>query len=250
MKAALERHSGLPLYLQLKASLAAEIEAGRLAPGDPVPGDHALMGRFQVSRATVREAFRELERAGLVERFRGRGTFVSRPVLGHAPEPSYRLSDSLRAHGLEPGWRLLECRWDPAPREAASALGVAAGRPVCLLRRLRLAQGEPIGIHTARTAVLGPNALIPAKRAVGESLDYLVSASARSGLRQERIIEAVAAGEQEADLLEVEAGAPLLQVRRLTREAGGSPLEHLTALYRGDRFHYTARSSTGIDQID
>lgn len=63
-------------YSVVEAALAAEIGDGRWAPGTRLPGENALIGRFRVSRSTVRRAVQNLAARGLVEIHPGKGTFV------------------------------------------------------------------------------------------------------------------------------------------------------------------------------
>jgi DNA-binding LacI/PurR family transcriptional regulator len=68
-----------PKYRQAYASLRRDIESGRLKKGDRVPSEAALVRHFGASRITVGRAVRDLQRAGLVERRAGSGTYVSAP---------------------------------------------------------------------------------------------------------------------------------------------------------------------------
>ncbi|MBK8050911.1 MAG: GntR family transcriptional regulator [Anaerolineales bacterium] len=69
-----------PLYEQIYRQVYAEIEAGRLRPGDRVPSEKELADRYQVSRITSKKALEKLAQAGIIARARGKGSFVN-----HAP---------------------------------------------------------------------------------------------------------------------------------------------------------------------
>ena len=233
----LEARSPIPLYLQLKQRLLAGIEAGRWSPGDRIPGDEALQERYGVSRTTVRQALRELELAGLITRHRGRGTFVATPKLSHGPDSPHRLSHTLRSQGIQPGWELLVAGAAEAAPEVAAALGVTAGSPVFQSSRLRLAGEEPIG-HLVAHARVDPGSVDPASLVRGGSFDYLAATGRLAGGHAERVLEAVSAEAEQARLLGVELGAPMLRVRRILTGADGQPLEHLLGTYCGTRFQY------------
>ncbi len=64
------------LALELVESLGDRIREGRIAPGDKLPTEAAIMGEFGVSRTVVREALSKLQASGLVETRHGIGTFV------------------------------------------------------------------------------------------------------------------------------------------------------------------------------
>ena len=67
----------VPLYEQLYHFVLGEIEAGRLAPGARVPSEKALADQFCVSRITSKRALEKLAQDGLIQRARGRGSFVA-----------------------------------------------------------------------------------------------------------------------------------------------------------------------------
>ena len=64
-------------YSALHKALRSDILSGKYVPGKLLPSENALTRRFGVSRSTVQQAFRELEKIGLITRSRGRGTFVT-----------------------------------------------------------------------------------------------------------------------------------------------------------------------------
>lgn len=65
-----------PVYQQIAAFLRADIEAGTLAPGDPLPSELVIQQEFGVARGTARAVVRLLREEGLVVTLPGRGTFV------------------------------------------------------------------------------------------------------------------------------------------------------------------------------
>src|SRR5690348_10576667 len=73
----LDRRSPMPLYFQLARVLTTAIDAGRWRPGDRLPSEGEICTAYEVSRATVRQALLRLENEGLIQRVKGRGTFVA-----------------------------------------------------------------------------------------------------------------------------------------------------------------------------
>lgn len=232
------RSSPVPLYYQLRQQLAARIAAGEWQPGDMLPTEAQLRAQYGVSRSTVRQALRELELEGTITRQRGKGTFVARAKLSHGPEPHLSLTTMLRQQGIVPGWRVVSAEWTPAPADVAAALGLPPTTPVFRLRRLRLADDDPIGYHDAHTSPVAATAIDRQQFAAGGSLDYLSGHGFLSGTVVERTIEAVPAAEDVAHLLGVGRGTPLLHIRRRLLSHDGTVIELLNALYRGDRFQY------------
>ncbi len=234
----IERSSPIPLYYQLKELLRARILRGELRPGEMLPTEEQLQDTYGVSRTTVRLALKELEFEGLITRFRGRGTFVARPKVAHSPEPRFGLTEQLLRQGSRPGWQVLLADEVPAPGDVALALEVEPSTPIFCLERLRLADAEPIGHHLAYVAPMARDGIRPEAFTRGGSLAYLEGYPGLLGSRAQRILEAVPAPERVAERLAVEAGSPLLRIRRVVWDADGRPIEVMWAHYRGDRFQY------------
>src|SRR5436309_11214083 len=126
-----------PAHTQIELALETAIERGRLSPGDRLPAERELAGRYGVSRMTLRQALGALERRGRLVRNKGRygGTFVAEPKLELAGTSA--LSDQLRGLGLAAGARVLYARERPAaPAERE------LGTRVHAIERIRLANGE------------------------------------------------------------------------------------------------------------
>lgn len=226
----------MPLYHQLKASLMRDIDAGRWRPGEQLPTEDALMERFQVSKITVRQALRDLQQLGYIRREQGRGTFVQGPPLEEGPRELKSFTAEMQGHGLTATSRVLEQGLIEAPADIASCLAIAEGDPVFRLRRLRFAEGEPMGLQTA---------YVPAELAPGiERLSFADASlyeilAARFSLYPSSAREthkAIAVPDEAAPLLRVPAGSPALGAERLTALSDGRPLECVHSIMRGDRY--------------
>ena len=232
----LNRQLPVPLYHQLKTAILRDIEAGRWKQGDRLPTENEWIARFRVSKITVRRALLELAQLGYLRREQGRGTFVQQPPLDEGPRELTSFTDEMRTHGLPPGSRVLEHGVVPAPDDIAAVLGIAAGAPVFRLRRLRMAEGAPMGLQIAFISM----ALVP-------GIDRLSFANAslyrvleeRYGLQPASARETHQAGlvtREDAAFLRVTAGAPAFFAERLTMLADGRPLEFVRSVMRGDRY--------------
>src|ERR1043165_4851089 len=74
----LDRASPIPLYYQVKQHISAQVATGVLVPGQQLPGEHELCRLYDVSRTVIRQALNELGYEGLIDRRRGKGTFVAK----------------------------------------------------------------------------------------------------------------------------------------------------------------------------
>jgi GntR family transcriptional regulator/MocR family aminotransferase len=82
-----DRDAALPPFLQIARSLAADIQRGRLRPGDRLPGSRRLAESLHVHRNTVLAALAELTAEGWIETAPGRGTFVTRAIVNPRRRP-------------------------------------------------------------------------------------------------------------------------------------------------------------------
>ena len=234
----LETQSGIPLYHQLRQVLSEKISGGEWKAGALIPSEKALESEFLVSRTTVRLALKELEQDGLINRQRGRGTFVCEPKIQHSPSPSLGLGDAVDRVGLVAQWRLVKAGLSAATDAAAQALNVTPGTLLFQIHRLRIVDGVALGWLEA---FVGSNISIKADASAltsGHSLAYLDSELLRDGYAS-RTIDAIGATDALAQHLDIAVDSPLLRIRRTTFSKNGQPIEYLTACYRGDRFEYT-----------
>lgn len=141
----LESASPEPLYGQLANRLAADISSGRLAPGEQLPTEGALMEQYGVSRVTVRQAMQLLARNGQVVSRRGKGSFVARTPLHQDLSSLQGFYDALRSQGIEPQTELLE--FSPSAGRVDS-LPQGLDLPV-RLRRLYKVDGEAFAVVEA-----------------------------------------------------------------------------------------------------
>jgi GntR family transcriptional regulator len=234
----IDRTSPLPLHHQLKQHLLEQIESGAWKPDDLIPSEQELQDQFNLSRTTVRQALSDLVHEGLLVRERGRGTFVTPPKMTHSPDAHRGLTEFMQEQGITPGWRVLESGLVQAPNEAAAALGLPPLSRAWRIRRLRLAEGKPIGLHTAFLPEGLAAQINRAALTTGGSLHYLSHLPQMMTSRARRTIEAIPAPEPDATLLQIAPGSPILQISRVVRSSAGDPLEYLQARYRGDRFKY------------
>ena len=235
--AALDRNSFKPIYYQLSENLRAIIDGG-LSPGDQIPSENALIAQFSVSRNTVRLAIDTLIRDGLVCRVKGKGTFVAPERMRYGLLRLASFSEEMRRRGLQPGSRLLNLTQTPPPVKIASRLQLSPGAPTFVIERLRLANGEPLALHTTYV----PQALCPrlaeADLAIGSLYHILED---EYGLRighAEQVLKPTVATEYEASMLEVAPGSPLQLVEGTTYLENGAPFEYAKLLYRGDRYEF------------
>ena len=127
--------SAIPLYFQIQQDLASSIASGTLAPGTQLPTEEDLVRRYGVSRTTVRKAVQELDRLGLIEIRRGRGTFVRAEKLTQEFTELTGFVEDMVAMGLQPSAKVLGTASPEADETVARQLRVPIGTTVMQIKR-------------------------------------------------------------------------------------------------------------------
>lgn len=239
---ALDRGDPLPLYFQLREALLSDVEERGLQPGDRLPTEVELEQRYGVSRTTIRQALGQLEAEGLVRRVQGKGTFLGTPKIQHVPVLA-SFSELLRSQGYDPSHRLLESSEGEAPAEVAEDLGLEPGEACRYLRRLFLADDDPLGLAETWLPVsaLGGHEDLLENGAIEHGSLYDILQSPPIGLSLHRAVETISPGlatRDQAALLGCEPGSPLLVIVRTTSTLEERPVEWTRLLFAGDRYEY------------
>jgi GntR family transcriptional regulator len=235
--------SAPPLYAQIADGLILRIQHGELAPGTRLPSERELSRQLGVNRMTLRQALQVLEDQGLLIRRQGDGTYVARPRIERAAGRLFPFTHGIRRRGYTPGARVVYFERRTAEATIARALNLPVGAWIYYSHRLRLINREPVMLE--RFAL--PLERFPTierfdftVRSIYEimSTEYGVTIS-----RARQSLEPVIATAYEAELLGVEAGAPLMLERRVTLDQKGLAVEYTKDLYRGDRFRFVTESA-------
>lgn len=251
----IDRQSASPMYEQLRAIIIRSIADGALVPGDLLPGEHGLCEQYGISRTVVRQALAQLEHEGVVERIKGKGTFIARPKTSEGlVHTLVGLYDDVERRGGHVHSDILRRETILAEGEVADALEIVAGTPVVVLERLRHVDGEPWSLSTTWM----PTAVGAAIADVDLSEGSLYRALSDKGIRAARGVrsaEAVIATNVQAALLAVAPGAALLRLRSVSRDAEDVPIEYFVAYHRGDRSRFEFQlqadsSSASLIHID
>ena len=232
-----------PAAEEVRRRLLDQIGRGQLRPGERLGAERDIAIDLGVSRSTVRAALATLEAEGVVRRVPGRGggTFVHQRKVDRDLSQVVGVPALLREQGMTAGSRIVSTSMVAADEIVRAALGLGSGAYVFDVVRIRLADGTPISLEHVR---------LPADRFPG-LLDQPLGGSLYELLEEHygtapgeavEHIEVVPAGEDEASILGVEAGAPLLSISRTTQDPEGVPFELSHDLFRADRTTITVRT--------
>ena len=229
----------LPLYKQIKSLLVQQLDQGEWKPGEPIPSEHDLAARFQVSQGTVRKAVDELAAENLLVRRQGKGTYVA---THHEPRAQFRFLRLMPDEG-EPApssSTFLECCRARAPADVVAKLGLRGGDSVIYLRRLLSMGGQPlvlddIWLPSAQFRGLTPERLTEYH---GPLYGLFESQFGTRMIRADERLRAVAATADVAALLSVAVGAPLLLVDRVSYTYRDQPVEVRRGFCVTSHHHY------------
>ncbi len=227
-----------PRFHQVYVALRAWIVDGTLEPGARLPAEPELCAAFGVSRITIRRAMDDLVGEGLVVRRQGSGTFVA-GERGNAPVSLdlAGITDHVANLGRTTQVVDLEVAWVPADAPTRQALGLPAGTRVHQSRRVRVRDGQRIGLVTAWVTESVGRRLAKADLAQSTVLELIERAGVTVD-SAEQTIGAALADIDAARALGVAVGVPLVRIERVVRGPDGVALERVVALWRADSYRY------------
>lgn len=231
-----QQNSVLPYYYQIREILRQKIAEGEYQPGSKIPSETELQKHFGVSRATIRNAIDSLVAAGLMYRRRGMGTFVAERKIDELLSHLVSFSEEMRLKGMVPSTSRIAVSMVKPSKLIADELKVSPDDQVLRIERVRCANGDPIVILVS---------YLPPRLGVSLSEDFSGSLlnllETKYGVEifvGDQVIEAASADEQQAALLEIEKGDPVLVIRRTSYSRDGMPVEYVEGIYRADRYSY------------
>lgn len=222
-----------PRYQAIANEFLQRISSGDYTAGRLLPSEAKLSAEFSVSRVTIRRALEQLRDAGILDARQGLGWFVASEPLRQPLDQLDTIEEQLAASGAVAERRVLDFAFTPAPARVAEVLGE---KRVLEVRRVNLADGEPF----ARVTVWCPEGIGAAlsrddveARPFYELLDIEVSGAVQS-------IGAAAAEADDAELLGVPEGSPVLVCERTTFSSDGRAVLHSEHVYPGHRTVFAA----------
>jgi GntR family transcriptional regulator len=241
-------NSALPLYRQLRDAIQGLLSSGAWVDSSPIPSEREMTEGLRVSRATVRQAIQELELEGWLVRQQGRGTF---PAAHRIEQPLERItgfSENMKMVGLEAQSKLISAKLEPAVPLVAKALRLAAGAPVAVITRLRLANQEPLMLERAHlNYALVPNIL--EQNLKGSLYEILTKTYRLEFALGEETVEAIIANSRLAKSLEIKTGEPVLYTQRTVFTADRTALEYTERFGRADKCSFKVALAGNNTQI-
>lgn len=238
----LDRRSAVPLHHQFKRLLLDQITSGTLPPGARLSTEREYASQLGISLAPIRQALADLAQQGYLERHKSRGTFVrerktEEKISAIPGETGSELATdqpvTLEVLGLE------RIAGEPL---IAEKLGLPSHAALIRVRRRGKVKGEPVLLLTSYLSA----ARFPAleQRDLGGRSLYAVLAEVYGCRirRTEAAIEVTPAKDEDAALLSLASGSPVLHVERRGFDEGRQILVVAEGYYRADRYRFLVES--------
>ena len=240
------RSASSPLWSQVKAALVKMIRDEGLAEHSRLPSEAELCARFGVSRTVVREAMSQLVNEQMIYRWQGKGAFVAgsrddQDFVGTTVGFSGELTDKHKQVTRQ----ILRQEVAPPTARIAKMMRLDETTPLVFIDRVQSVEGVPRMV--VRWAM--PESIVPGLQDLPMQTRSLYETISRQYgvqmVKAERWIEAIAANEIDAGLLDVAPGTPLLAIESIAQRFDGRIVEYYTAHYLTDRsrLHFLINSA-------
>jgi GntR family transcriptional regulator len=220
-----------PLYKEVKRLLTETIRAGEWKPGVAIPAERVLSERFQVAVGTIRKAVDELVQENILIRQQGRGTFVA---AHNRDRMMFHFFHIVKGDGTKvtPAVDMLSFRSAVADAEESERLGIAPGARIFRIRNCLSLSGQPVIYDT----IAIPQEMFPGLTAARfknrpNTIYHLYQTEfGITVVRSAERLRSTLADRESAQVLQLKAGAPLLEIKRVALTFHDAPVEYRRSL--------------------
>jgi len=235
------RSLNIPQYCYIRENFRTLIKQGELKPGDIISSERELCKKFGVSRMTVRQALSSLVNEKLLYRKPGKGTFVKELKIEPDITRLTSFTEDMLSRGIVPGSKIIYQKLGFLPPDVSKRWKLPGDEKVIITKRLRFADGEPVGINTSHIPFYLCPGLIEENLEENSIKSIL---SSRYGLvfsLAEQTVEVSFAKKEEAKLLNILLRDPVFLVERATYLEDGRFLDFTVNVFRGDKYKFYIR---------
>ncbi|WP_122820130.1 GntR family transcriptional regulator [Varibaculum vaginae] len=231
----LDHDSPIPLYHQISEPIKKLILDGTIPAGTKLEDELSMASRLGVSRPTARRALQSLVELRLVVRKRAVGTIVA-PKEIHRQVKLSSLYDDLKQTGQKPTTKVISYEEVLADEDVAEELSLEKNARIIKVVRLRLANGEPLALLTNYL----PLEVAPSDKELRSGGLYdMMRRRGDEVFSAQQTISARKASAEEAKTLQEPRGTAILNMRRISYNQSGTPIEIGDHVYRASRYKFT-----------
>ena len=230
----ISRNTFEPLYYQIREDIREKINGNEYPPNSMIPSEAELCEHYGVSRVTVRRAILDLVQEGLLNRGKGKGTFVSENYGLTTMNGVQSFSQELLGLNMRPSAKLLSCKIRKADPALRKTMNLNEGDKVATISRLRLVNNEPCMVEVMNF----PYSLVPGieKEDLEQSIYLLLKGKYQQEVVTAKdILEPIIIGEYESNLLELTMPSAGLRTNRVGCDANNRVIEYSTHIIPGKK---------------
>jgi len=234
----IEKDSPLSLYYQLKQIIIDMIDKRELKENDRLSTEQELCDQYNISRATVRQALKELENEDYIYKIQGKGTFVSPRRFQQDLLKFYSFTEEMKKIGKIPSSQVLDFKIITPNEKVSRILNIDQNKKAYEFIRLRLADNEPMILESTYM----PYGLFPditkGKLEITPLYDILINEYNETFSKAEESFRPTLLSREEAKILNYIKGGPAILLERITYDGEKRVIEYTKSVARGDRFKY------------
>ncbi len=249
-KVMLDPSSKLPKYVQILNWIHGMISRGKIKVGDQIPTEEELSRMFGVNRMTVRQAIEELSIEKMIDRKRGKGTFLVSPKpkgLVYKLEHISSFTDDMKALGLAPRTETRSVEVVEPTTNVRIILGLKKKDKVIYTLRVKYAEDEPVLIersylpHSEFRDILDLN--------LDGSLYHILVENFNLTLHHStQIFSAILSSKEDTKLYNLKRRCPCIMVESTIYDPNNIPIEVLYSYFRGDKYKFRVSSGQYLFQ--
>ena len=232
----INKRDPLPIYLQIAEKITSVLDQHSILMGTLLPPERVICEHLGISKMTLRQAYNVLARKGCIEAQRGVGTFVLGKRIEKQISGMLSFTEEVKARGCAPSSRLLGLTTTRASHDAQRFFCMREGENVYELTRLRFSDEVPLAIEVVQL----PQRLFRGiERFQWETESLYDVIDKQYGVKLSHCsseIRAAPAERNQAKLLNLRTGSPLLVINRKSFSIEGIPVEFSTTYYPGSRY--------------
>lgn len=226
------------LYKEIINFIKTQIAIGRVRENDILPSETQISQKFKVSRMTVRQAYDELEKEGLLYRVKGKGTFAGDGVIKQSLGRLRSFTEEVKLLGCKPGTKLNSSKIIQANKEMSLDLQIKEKEEALEVVRLRYIDNKIFSINTSYFPVKRYPEIKKLDFSSMSIYELIVNETGFKVKWADQLLSAISATKNMAELLDIKEGSPLLYMKRIAYIVNDIPIELTKAVFRPDRYSF------------
>ena len=233
--------SFIPVYYRLAEDIKQQIISGQLKPGDMIPTEAQLCNQYGISRMTARQGIKLLVEEGLVESFRGKGSFITYPkfneLLIELPDSQFNTLEEANMH-------LLGVDVISADNDVASALKLRIGSKVIRLRKLYFSSDEPIALDIRYIIYRKGQPAVENEINYAAFPKFVTNHTGFVSIRNQVTFSAILIDSEISKILKTIEGKPGLKIEQLVFGSKDQPLGWSIIICNGEKYSLNGFTKT------